>query len=663
MRTISMRLLATLLLTATIHNQAFPQSQSGKDDYTQKAILKVNTGNKSIQVDKLNLPASTPIKDALAYLPELVNRKNEYIAANYDIQIEGVSVGDARDATLSQLHIADVKVIEVNENSLNSVTTFGQGGSINIILKESDKSLSGSATLDAAYVPDYVGGLLLNHKTKKWSVKAFGNVEYYKPENFKESTEQFGFNDESIESGQRFFSESTQVSAKYQPTGTDVFKFHFSNVILDQKKNNSYLDNNVLNYKEDITINTCNINTMAEYTHQFTNKSSFSAFVRYSYVPETVMSNIHIPEGSDLNYFITDYNVKAHNLHIKCDYTLPLIKTTEEKSLALNTGLLTSVRNSDNGALRVGENYGSAKLSKENNYFLRPYVVLEGKYKSLSFNGMADFQHYRYKIGMNDKTDFNTVQNNVTGMANTMWSINKRNGLRLSYNHSINRPSGPQLFPYMISDPQNAIMVQGNPNLKPYKIDNVDLDYMLNLSNADHVLTFNIGADYSYAHDLIKTYSVKLPEIEDSTIGYDNYGSFNIYRGDLMAYFSKGIFSISLTTNFYMGYDTEGNGENDFTHFNISLTPSLNFKSGWNGSASVYYNSKIENDYYVAGDLCYANFRLGKTWKRWNVHIFSLINFNDKAIDRRYDSNGKILAQKNYDYMKYEVGVGTRFIF
>ncbi len=657
-----MRLFATILLTAVFHGQASSQSQPDNDDPTQKAILKVNSGNKAIQVDKLNLPASTPVKDVLAYLPELVNRKNDYIAANYDIQIEGISVGDARDATLSQLHIADVKVIEVNENSLNSVTTFGQGGSINIILKESDKNISGSATLDAAYVPDYVGGILLNHKTEKWSVKAFGNVEYYKPEAFKETMGTPGYDDEFTEAKQRFFSESAQISARYQPTETDVFKFHFSNVILDQKKNTNYWGNSY-QYKEDVTINTCNINTMAEYSHQFHNKSKLSAFLRYSYVPETVLRNMNFPGETVVNNYMTDYNMKAHNLYFKCDYSHPLLNVSEEKKLALNTGLHATVRNSNNDAIRIMENYGSAKLSNEKNYFLRPYVALDGRYKSLSFTGMADFQYFHYKIGMNDNTDFSTVENNVTGMANVMWTINKRNSLRLSFNHTISRPSGPQLFPYMISDPLESVMIQGNPELRPYKIDNIDLDYILNLSTSDHTLTFNLGADYSYAHDLIKTYSDNIPDMDQIATCYTNYGSFHIYRGDLMAYFSKGVFSVSLTTNFYLGYDAEGEGEDDFTHFNISLTPSLNFKSGWNASASIYYNSKIENRYYVGGDLCYANFRIGKTWKHWNVHLFSLVNFNDRAVDKFYDMNGKIYAQKNYDYMKYEVGVGTRFRF
>lgn len=673
-----MRLLATVLLTTIVHGQAFAQTkpdkdgsakkeivgnQPDKDGFVHKAIVEIRPGNKIIQVDKLNLPASTPIKDALVYLPELVNRKNSYIAANYDIQIEGISVGDARDATLSQLHIADVKVIEVNENSLHSVTTYGQGGSINIILKESDENLSGSATLDAAYVQDYVGGILLNHKTEKWSVKALGNVEYYKPEAFKETSSEYGHNELSAENGQRFFSESAQVSAKYQATEADVFKFHFSNVILDQKMYTKLLGDESQTYNDDAKINTCNINTVAEYSHRFENKSSLAAFVRYSYVPETVMHNMRYSAEKEVDNYMTDYDIKAHNLYFKFDYSLPLVKASEVKSLVMNTGLHTTIRNSNNDAIRITENFGTVNLSDERNYFLRPYVTLEGKYKSLSFSGMADFQHYRYKIGMNEKTDFNTVENDLTGMASVLWSVNKRNGLRLSYNHTINRPSGAQLFPYLISDPLESRFVMGNSELRASKLDNVDLDYMLNLSGRGHTLTFNIGADYSYAHDLIQAAFVPVQEGDYSALCYENFGSFNIYRGDLMAYFSKGIFSISLTTNFYVGHDKEGNGTNDFTHFNISLTPSLNFRSGWNGSASVYYNSKIENVYYEVGDLCYANFRLGKTWKHWNVHVFSLVNLNDRAVDRYYNPDGTVYAQKDYDYMKYEVGIGARYSF
>lgn len=657
------RVVAAIVLASMAHGLMLGQTQQEVADAVREAIVKVNSGNKVIQVDKLNLPASTPIKDVLAYLPELVNRKTQYIASNYDIQVDGSSVGDARDATISMLHIADVKAIVVTENSLNSLTSFGQGGVINIMLKDAKEELTGSAVVDGAYVHDYVGGLLLSKKTGKWELKAIGNVEYYKPEDM--ITENVGMESVVRSSAyrERFFSETASLHAMYKASEHDTFKFRFSNVVLNQKDDYYEDGKKGMQWTSGSQIKTYNINTWAEYSHRFQNNSLFTMNMNYSYVPQSVVNDDEVVLFGLINGYVVDYNTKAHNIMGQLIYNMPLIKQTKSHALSLITGLVNSYRTSSNVAdLRKGEvsNMTPTLDTNEYNYFLRPYVQLTGQLHSLSFTGMVDFQHYNYRVGKGHLPEFHANQDDFTGMASALWTINKRHSIRLLYNHSIIRPSGSQLFPYRVIDGSGKFVI-GKADLRPTKSDNIDLDYVLNLSGRDYTLTFNVGGDYTHAHDVLGPYTYE--RYGDKYTSFRNRGSFNIFRSDLMAYFSKGIFSVSLTSNLYFGRDAEGDGENDFNHFNISFTPSLNFKSGWMGSASLYYNSKIQNVYYEQGDLCYANFRVGKNWKQWNVHLFSLVNLNDRGRDVYYDGRGEVIAQKNYDFMKYEVGAGVRYRF
>lgn len=657
--------LASILLFCTLQaSQASAETKNDSVAYELESIVKVNSDNKVIQVEKLNLPASTPIKDVLNYLPELVNRKSTYMIANYDIQIDGVSVGDAKDATLAHLHIADVKQIEVNENSLNTITSFGQGGVINIVLKDATKPFEGSAALDVAYVQDLVGGLLIKNKTKKWDLQAIGNVEYYHPGKL---TSQFKMGDivtEDFWTDEHFFSETTKLSAKYHATDRDLLNLNVSNVILKNNwdDNNYYILEDIRN-KGVNHLTTCNINAEAEYSHTFRNSSSLTAVTKYTYAPELQKDTVLFPTYCIYNQDIR-CDIKAHNIFGKVVYKIPLLTQTKDRSMDMQIGMHSTFRISDNELLYIIEeqNYKESVITLEHNYFLRPFAQLTGKYRALSYNALVDFQHYHYAIGIDGSKDYNTQQNDVTGMASIMWTVNKRNNLRLTYNRSIDRPSGPQLFPYPVMNPQLGRLITGNPELKPSKLNNIDLDYMINLSKRDYVLTLNISSDYTHAYDRIRGKSLSTDYgLNNET--YENYGCYNIVRGDLMAYFSRKIFSVALSANIYHCHDKQGTGDEDYTYYNISLSPSLNFRSGWVGAASICYNSKIESSIYETGDQAFANLRIGKSWNHWNVHLFSTVNLINKAVDHYLNEDGRVYATKSYDFMKYEIGIGTRYEF
>ncbi len=649
-----------LVVAALLSAQAF--AQQDKTDISQ-AVVTVGIDKKVIEVEKLNLPPGTPIKDILALLPELVNRKGEYIANNYDVQVNGISVNNAQDAALSQIEIADVKCVEVSENSLSSIMNYGQGGSINIVLKGDKEGTSGTVMADASYEPDYMGGFLFKHKNKKWTLNVIGNLEVYQPTIYRTDIivdEQ----KQTMDEKERFFSESTIVDAKYKASEHDEFGFSISQNLLSEND----LTRTYQNYSTNNEYNRARMKNMyldlsARYSHLFRNQSKLSVTTKYAYTPDTAKDTI-INAGDEDGIFAmaADDNVKAHSLMEQLEYDIPLIKSTDYKALNLQVGMQSTFRFSNNEVNRhlIGFDDDWNIKTNERNYFLRPYAVLQGRVGKMSFKGQLDFQHYHYMIGEDNVGEINTEQNDFTGMANALWKVRGNDALRFGYYHSINRPSGVQLFPYLIFNPSSRSITFGNPELKPVKSDVVGMDYMLNLSNKDRTLTFTFGVYQNLIHDLIIDGELIVDDVAATT--YVNDGKYNVSRANLMAFYSKGIFSFSMTSNLFYAHEHISTLTTDFVHFNISATPSLNFKSGWMTSASIYYNSRIKTNSFELGDFCYGSVRVGKTWGHWNVHLFGLTNFIEKGVDTVYE-NGVPTAIKNYDYMKFEVGAGVRYDF
>lgn len=649
-------LLATIALIAGAFTTA--KAQIAKD-----AVVTIGIDNKVILVDKLNLPESTPVMDVLTILPELVNRKSEYMINDYDIQINDMSAGEARDAMLNQLRIADIQKIEVSENSLSSVTSFGQGGSINIILKDVSKKTSGNVNLDAAWAPDIDAGAIVNHKTGKWLIRGLANAEYYKPGSMTSKEVIFDETAQTSDMKQRFLSQTARIYSTCNLSANDILKLNFSQILMRDRTDNdceSFEEGTDRKYSNLSISNNLHLYALAEYLHTFRNKSKVTTQFNYMYAPQTDSVTTVSADYGPMNEMFR-YNMNVHNIFGKVEYVHPLITNTGTKSLDLEMGFHATYRISDNNAVcNRYESPHQGLLTDESNCFLRPYLKLSGTFGPFSFMGTADLQNYHYILTYDlQHARYHTQQNDVTGMAVARWNIDQRNSLRFTYMRTLVRPSGEQLFPYEFVD-KGFSDTKGNPYLKSMKSDNIDLDYILDMSSDDYKLTFNLGVDYSHAYDVIRS----MPDAS-GVASYTNRGTVNAVRGNLMGYFSKGIFSLSLTANVYHGdedlYVAEEYDDNiHHTHFNLSLTPSINFATGYAASVAVFYNSKVVTQYLETGTQCYTHIRVGKTWTHWNVHLYCNIGLGDKRKDVvKYNEKTVTTTQ----FMKDEFGFGARYLF
>lgn len=93
------------------------------------------------------------------------------------------------------------------------------------------------------------------------------------------------------------------------------------------------------------------------------------------------------------------------------------------------------------------------------------------------------YEHHRTELVSNTRDDVKSPKSKVYDYddlfpsLNTTWKLDAENQLRLSYGRSINRAEFRELSTSVFYDFDLASSVQGNPDLKPCHVDNLDLRY------------------------------------------------------------------------------------------------------------------------------------------------------------------------------------------
>ncbi|WP_035673121.1 TonB-dependent receptor [Flavobacterium sp. 83] len=111
------------------------------------------------------------------------------------------------------------------------------------------------------------------------------------------------------------------------------------------------------------------------------------------------------------------------------------------------------------------------------------YIMLDNRYKSFRLVWGVRYEKYVQTIDSRlTETEYLSLNNHQTDIlpsANFIYSINKKQNLRLSYSKTLNRPEFRELAPFGFYDFTTQFFTQGNPDLKIASIQNLDLRYEL----------------------------------------------------------------------------------------------------------------------------------------------------------------------------------------
>lgn len=630
--------------------------------------IKTDFDRKVIFTDSLDMPRNTTAATLITLLPELLQRPGNNILSNYDVQIEGMSVGSTLDVALNGLQIVDIEKIEVSESPLSSYNNNGQGGSINFQLRSSGKHDAdrwGSLGMTIESPLSVSPQVNLGYRNDKFMVRGIALGEVHDITNDTHTItypEGMSASQEYASRNMRLHTEMVRAYMQYALSDRDRLKFNISEIYTRQTTDDfsNFDDLSTLTQ----TKRNIDLHAFLRYEHN-TRRGMLAAQLEYHHLP------------SDNNYevrgkYAYESDNKGNNLSGKLEYKTIIFGSADATgssrgSMAFGTNFNTTY-NSETTYIddaRTGEY--KVKLDPESDTrYLMPYFSMEATFGKLRVKASGEYQHFRYGYE-HDSTPYSSISNDFTGKIITEWNFTPLRNLRLILDRKLQRPESAQLYPYRFFSPTRYEYVEGNPDLGPMMVHEVTLDYMGTYRWADRQqLVVNAGTSFSKISDIIVS---SYPNSSSSgELGYvmnyatyKNSGENSVASANLMALYTYKSFSLSFTGNVYHKELDENSGDDHYTYYNLSIFPHFNLHDGWHGGARFAYYSRVNQRNGSLGDCAVADMVVGKAWNRFFIFLMEKVSIMRFSKDITH--SGNVRTEKRYQMVPGYVGIGMKYSF
>lgn len=663
-------------------------------------IVEIKETKKVIHVDQLGLSSSANVRDALDMMPSLLGRNTTNIIDNFSVQIDGQSVGNSTDVVLVQTLLAEVDVIEISTSPTASEQKNGQGGVINIKLKEADEGFHGDVLFDATTEWDVMPSVLMSYKKNNWSFRGSMMMEYYRPTT-SSYTEQYSPSAllMSIDTmTERYRQETAKFYAKYQ-TKSDELKINVWESL-------AYGNEDKLNYlchqtTPDLTqpsiikqitgtdttaISQRQLSVVAnfDYKHTFSNNGTLNANARYDYSPENSSNEMRYDSqyyrllngvigGADVKY-LSALQRQPHQLSAELKTKHKIGDWNETHYLELECGanyeLGASSTKNDEQRWKEGTRHlqPDTRLYHTLSHYVSPFLTFTYQYQTLRIELGGRYQYKQQRVSDNIKTYQNAIDTTTnirahdwTANASFNWQVVPHHNLRLIAARNIIRPSVEQLSPIAYYNNHSGKQIKGNPDLQSTSIYNIELNYTHDFKNDKHNLLFDAGLNYIRTENPIV--QVMREDASRKTIYTtyinDNGKPSNILNLNLLLCYQVGVYTMLLTGNTFYKMQHVGEDVHARLYYNVALSNNFNFAKGWAFSFKLSYNSEEWMMNEIKGDCFLANLRLAKQWGNWIVHAEINDVFNYLSTD--ISKNGEETILRQYDPHIQAVALGFAY--
>lgn len=629
-------------------------------------MLEVKNDSKTINADELGLPETATLMEVLSLLPELLSRPKMDFLSNYDIQVGGFSLGADKEAAMTMVHVADIDNISISESSVNSYTGKGSGGSIDITLKAMEKGLSGNVDVTAYSIPQINPTVFLGYRSDKVKIRGLLGYNRSRLGNYAVSREYTLYSGSDTTTINSEFG-MAHIYAQYSPTNSDVLSLQLSQSYRENSKDLTGIlcdTDDLSRIDKQYADSEVNISVEASYQHTFSDKSVLKFKANYSGQPDN---------ESGESSFSRDVSTDKHSGTVsgKIDYTCHFPRTDGGEAPSLNFGVNGNRSFSSSNHEEQLNIFGLTRFSHNvytdgDNIFLSPYAQFEALLGKVRLKAMADYQYYSYSVKSRDDAKFNNDRIDFTCKLMAGWQMGEHNHLRLILDRKIRRPSGIQVYPFVLYEPANSDFYKGNPKLVPEQIHEASLDYITDVrTSSGAYLMANTSLAYIYVGDRIRP--LKGDRTTEKNFPYDfmtytNAGANNIINANLMLYYSKGIFNLSLTGNVYANYDVNGPVTDHYNYYSLSVYPSFHFKDDWRASMKAIYHSPVSTNYVSYGHSASVNLYVGKTWGNFTVGIDGKLQLIKRTTDITHGAN-EAVTKETYipDYSYVALNLNYRF--
>lgn len=631
----------------------------------EQYALKIETDKKILYMDQLGLPESVSVLYALTILPELLSRSDDVILKNYDVKIDGFSLGSNCKETLSQIRVGQVEKIEVSNSPIDSYKNNGQGGSINVILRRLDEGFSGEASLATYSILDIKPMVLLGYKKNGFTLRGIAEFEHYNSHSGATSSKYVPINQSEPYSqtdsiGKKFTGETVRILMEYRPSDRDEFKLRVA-------ENYSWKDRDLtINVMKPESTTTTNkkfsdrvfcLDANTKFTHTFSGGSKFILEGTYSHSPsyaQSMISNFKDVSSDDLNSSISgkvEYEQLLKSKHegnfTKLNFGANINYTTHESydQLMYESGPDTEFEGIINSVV-----HGS---------FISPYVKYDAKLGKWRLKAEVEYQSFSYNVRGLSNEKFTQVRGDVTGKAMAGWQINSNNHLQLIIDRKLERPAGELLYPFLTFDPDDDRFELGNPDLTPVTINEVSLNYITNFNKGPHSFLFSGEVNYSIVENMLTPVQKTYEDI--IYYSFENSGVNHILSCKAMAEYKVGVFSLVFTGNLFNNRELMKDKTDHYTYYNLSLFPYFNFRYGWTASAKCTYLSRITTSTSNIGSATTLILSAGKSWGKFALHVMGNIPLSGMSTDISFD--GKYSSEKTYYFVQPYAGFMVNYKF
>lgn len=631
--------------------------------------IEVSLDKKVIYADSLNLAPNTDVATMLSLLPELLERPGWSAITHYDIKIQGISVGNASDVTLYQLRLNDIEKIEISDSPVSSYLNNGQGGSIDITLREPlsrERKTWGSAAVSATYPTDVMGQVNVAVRSKKVLVRGLAMADYYYGTERATSQSYVGGapagSAQTTETTTKFWSQMARVYCTYMPTMRDLIKINVSehrSGRRDMLGSGDASDRPAKQYAGNTSLQ-----SYLKYEHAIRKRSNLTVEAQYVYSPQ---------DNSYNDYAVRAYDnhKRSHNLAGKVELKVSVLRgTTDKHYLDLTAGVNGSKTWVSQQMSNIDNSFKDASVARSDvsgdASYLMPYISAESTLGNISFKAAAQYHLYRQNIDA--KKDFKQRRNDFTFNVMGEWHITPAHTVRLTLDRALQRPTAEQCYPYLIYHPLDMVYTKGNVELTTMLLHQVGAEYIALLHSGHHSLQVNVGGRYNHVSDIVCPYFDMVtppPGAMGLSLRYRTYvndGTNDIFSGNLMAIYSYRRFTLSLAANVYHNTQRVFEEKDHYDYFNISVLPAWQLPRGWNTSLGIIYYSKVSRLASTLGSSAHANINVSKSWGPVNVSVYGTIGLDGMAKDEDISSENTSVI-KEYRPVSNSIGMAINYLF
>jgi len=678
----------------------------------ERPLMEMNVDKKVFNVEKNTTTAGGSASDVLSNVPSVtvdvdgnVSLRNN---SNVTILIDGkpsTLLGSDQASALQSLPASSIESVEVITNPSAKYDAQGNTGIINIVTKKSNTlGFNGNITLGAGTGDKYNGALGLNLRKGKWNV--FVNSSARLNSNYNNTTTDiYGkgpaahdtISSHSYEHDYRHFNGSfNTVGASY-----------------DINKNNSITLTENINVMDFSTTGN-SIYNVYNATNETGLASSEQRGISNSGGPVSISSGLDykgkfkktgeeidvdatfvtssISRTQDYTTYINNYDPASsigpiyenapvtgtnNTFNATIDYTDPLFTKNGKLGIGAKTQQYSFTSNNNPLVDTMGgPQFVDPTLLTRFNYTQQidaGYINWNDQYGKFSYQAglRAEYNEYNgvdYALG---NQTYSQSLLNLFPSAFVSYQLPDQQSIYLNYSRRTNRPSFFQLLPYKdVSNP--AIVSEGNPNLSPEYIQNIEFSYTKGDNRGDNFL---VSAYYTYTQNLIEKIvrpvmaSDSLPATFNNAqfTQPENLASGTTYGLELIGHIQiLPIWDATLNFNFFQNQINVGNidsaqsqyiaDNNGFSWFG-KINTNLKLPGGFSLQINGNYESAKPIAQGTVKEVYWMDAALKKSFLKNKATL--VVNCSDVFNTRKYTTLYNLAQYDETYYRNRETRVGT----